>query len=229
MSTTDTRRHLPGVRFGSIFAVAGLALAVGGATAVLADDDEVDDVIIVIADPPGDRNPGNEPGTGCPECVPEPDYSDYDLDPKPFTPCWQNLTSMPNARVSGVFGEQRGSERHGGVDIAVPTGTELFALEPGTVAQIGEGQKEGENKTKNGNFVRIDYESGAEGVYLHMLEPIIEKGKSVDAGTLLGYSNDTGDTTGTHVHYTHYADGNGDDKGSNPVDPQQVYNGCDDN
>jgi murein DD-endopeptidase MepM/ murein hydrolase activator NlpD len=42
-------------------------------------------------------------------------------------------------RVSGVFGEQRATHAHKGLDLAAPTGTDVFAAERGVVAHAGAG------------------------------------------------------------------------------------------
>ena len=74
--------------------------------------------------------------------------------------------------------------------------------------------------TGNGNFVRISYDDGTEGVYLHLLSVYVGTGDGVAAGEQIGTSNDTGDSQGPHLHYTQY-----DDEDS-AVDPTAEHDAC---
>ena len=136
--------------------------------------------------------------------------------------CWRDLTGMPNAAISSPYGEQREKGPHNGIDIAVPTGTTVYAAKDGVVSQVKAGYPEGDKSTPNGNFVRITYDDGTEGVYLHLLEASVKEGWSVDAGDAVGESNDTGFGSGPHLHYTQYADGTE----TETVDPAAEHSAC---
>lgn len=136
--------------------------------------------------------------------------------------CWRDLTSMPNAAISSPYGEQRGSKTHNGIDIAVPTSTTVYAAKDGVVSKVEGGYPKGDKTTLNGNFVRIAYDDGTEGVYLHLLKPSVKKDWSVDAGDAVGTSNDTGSGSGPHLHYTQYTDGTR----TETVDPTMEHSAC---
>ena len=107
-------------------------------------------------------------------------------------------------RISGKFDEIRENGRHNGVDIAVPTGTPILAPRSGIVKETEKKFKEGDRSTPNGNYVRIIYEDGTEGVFIHMEEVKVSKDQEISVGQVIGTSNDTGHSRGPHLHYTHY-------------------------
>ena len=74
----------------------------------------------------------------------------------------------------------------------------------------------------NGNFVRINYDDGTQGVYLHMQhrERVVFADDRVGAGDLIGYSNDTGRSEGPHLHYTHY------NRSGQAEDPTLIHAQC---
>ncbi len=150
--------------------------------------------------------------------------------------CWTDLTAMPGARVSGKFGEKRERGPHKGLDIAVPTGTPVYAVRSGVVSGVRtgelplpEGSGEGpaarrlrENATSTGNYVFIKYDNGDVGRYLHLKVNSIKlrSGDRVSQGATIGQSNKTGkDITGSHLHYDHNSKGN-------YVDPQDELGDC---
>lgn len=143
--------------------------------------------------------------------------------------CWQSLTAKPNARVSSGFGYRAdpitGVRRlHNGFDLAVETGTPLYAARGGRVRDLHRGIPVGQHGgVDNGNYVRINFNDGSQGVYLHMKTVDPQVGQLVVAGQLIGTSNDTGRSAGAHLHYTIY-DGQG--SGKKALDPTKAHNQC---
>ena len=143
--------------------------------------------------------------------------------------CWRSLTGKPNARISSAFGYRRHpisgvTKPHNGIDIEVETGTPLYAARAGTVNRVHKGIPVGQHGgVDNGNYVRINYRDGTQGVYLHMKKVDSYLGQFVEAGQKIGTSNDTGASAGPHLHYTVY-DGQG--SGKNALDPTKADNQC---
>ena len=135
--------------------------------------------------------------------------------------CWRDLTALHNAQVSNTHLDHlgRGSV---GIDIAVPTGTPVYAAKDGVVREVARGLPERDRTTSRGNYIIVDYDDGSQGRYLHLLSVSVEEGWSVGAGDLVGYSNDTGRSTGPHLHYDHH-----DDRyRREPMDPMAEHAAC---
>ncbi|WP_428675506.1 M23 family metallopeptidase [Reyranella sp.] len=96
---------------------------------------------------------------------------------------------------------------HEGVDLAVPRGTPVYAASEGVV--VGARPNGG-----YGNWVRVDHADGVATAYGHLsrFAPRIKPGVRVARGELLGFSGNTGRSTGPHLHFEVIADGQ-------PVDP----------
>lgn len=101
-------------------------------------------------------------------------------------------------KISSNFGERihpitKERKMHNGVDIAVPTGTHLYSAVDGTVilAQYSESA---------GNWVKVRTESGYTVVMMHMDSLTVTEGQTVRKGDHLGYSGNTGNSTGPHLH-----------------------------
>jgi murein DD-endopeptidase MepM/ murein hydrolase activator NlpD len=91
------------------------------------------------------------------------------------------------------YGARWGST-HYGIDLAVPTGTEVLAAADGEVIQSG----------WNGGYgisVYIRHEDGSVTRYGHMNETCVIVGEYVSQGSVIGFSGNTGDSTGPHVHF----------------------------
>ena len=136
--------------------------------------------------------------------------------------CYRDLTADPDAPISGAYGEARDKGPHGGLDLAVPTGTPVYAAKEGVVSRVVDEFPVKDRSTPNGNFVRIDYDDGTEGAYLHLESASVEEGDSVDAGDLVGASNDAGYSHGSHLHYTQCKD----DTRRETVDPVLEHPDC---
>jgi murein DD-endopeptidase MepM/ murein hydrolase activator NlpD len=90
---------------------------------------------------------------------------------------------------------------HGGLDIAISTGTKLYAADGGTVVQAGDAGN------TYGIYVIIDHGNGMRTLYAHMSSVSVKKGDLVNQGDLIGKSGATGRVTGTHLHFEVRIDG----------------------
>jgi murein DD-endopeptidase MepM/ murein hydrolase activator NlpD len=99
------------------------------------------------------------------------------------------VTSPFGMRWRGIL-----PEVHRGVDIDVPTGTEVRTMAPGRV--LFAGTMEG-----YGNVVWIEHGGEVLTVYAHLSELWVRTGDGVEGRTVLGLSGATGEATGPHLHF----------------------------
>ncbi len=92
---------------------------------------------------------------------------------------------------------------HTGVDYACPVGTDVFAMQDGTVIAGGWGASYGtqiliDQKALNeGKPNRI---AGGWAIYAHLSKSLVKPGQVVKKGQLIGKSGNTGNSTGPHLH-----------------------------
>lgn len=90
---------------------------------------------------------------------------------------------------------------HGGIDMACPTGTPIYAASEGEVITAGW-------SNVYGNYVIISHHSGYKTLYGHMSAILVTKGQYVYTTTKIGKVGSTGQSTGPHLHFTVYKNGN---------------------
>jgi murein DD-endopeptidase MepM/ murein hydrolase activator NlpD len=99
--------------------------------------------------------------------------------------------------VSGTltsgFGYRWG-RMHEGIDIAVPEGTPIRAAKAGTVAIAA-------YTGGYGNYTCVDHGGGVSSCYGHQSSYAVSSGDSVAQGDVIGYSGNTGSSTGPHLHF----------------------------
>jgi murein DD-endopeptidase MepM/ murein hydrolase activator NlpD len=84
---------------------------------------------------------------------------------------------------------------HNGWDLSCVTGTEVFAAIDGELTYTDGG-------TGYGRDIRVkDKEKGIEVVYGHLLNLVGADKRQVKAGDLIAFSNNTGFSTGPHLHF----------------------------
>lgn len=97
-----------------------------------------------------------------------------------------------NQAYYAQFGLQHG---HEGVDIATPNGTEIYSPLNGIIV------RDVMNDKDYGNFVVIwDPVQKCAVWFCHLQDVLVNPSDTVQAGQLLGHTNNTGNTTGPHVH-----------------------------
>jgi len=108
----------------------------------------------------------------------------------------------PNSPVSQTFAEHvhRGQVNnwqyyYGGIDWAIPTGTPIKSAQDGKVTQVRR------DATGYGVHVRIDHGNGYSAIYGHLMDYSVTVGQSVKAGEVIGRSDNTGNSTGPHLHF----------------------------
>jgi len=87
-----------------------------------------------------------------------------------------------------------GSTNHEGIDIAVPEGTPVRAAKSGTVIMAS-------YNGGYGNYTCIDHGSGLSTCYAHQSSFAVSAGQRVSQGQVIGYSGNTGSSTGPHLHF----------------------------
>jgi murein DD-endopeptidase MepM/ murein hydrolase activator NlpD len=85
-------------------------------------------------------------------------------------------------------------EFHNGVDIGAVSGTPVRAPAGGTVIQAGA-------NGENGITVVVDHGQDVRTLYAHLSRVAVRNGQAVDRGAVLGFSGNTGRSTGPHLHY----------------------------
>ena len=84
---------------------------------------------------------------------------------------------------------------HNGTDYAVPMNTVIQSTTAGTVIFAGF------DKDGFGNYVKVRDNSGNTHIYAHLNEISVKTGDNVNALSALGFSGNTGFSTGPHLHY----------------------------
>ena len=106
---------------------------------------------------------------------------------------WERrVTSEFGNRVDPITGKRKG---HGGMDLAVPTGTPIRAALPGTVTVSKY------NAGGYGYYVMIDHGNGLATLYGHCSKLLTKVGQTVEAGEIIALSGSTGRSTGPHLHF----------------------------
>lgn len=85
-------------------------------------------------------------------------------------------------------------EVHRGVDIAVPTGTEVRAMAPGRVLFAG-------TMGGYGNVVWVNHGGEVVTLYAHLSRILVRTGDGVSPRMVLGLSGMSGDATAPHLHF----------------------------
>lgn len=90
---------------------------------------------------------------------------------------------------------------HTGTDMACPQGTPILASQSGRVSTVGFNRV-------YGNYIILDHGNGYQTLYAHMYKTIAKKGSWVSQGTRIGLVGTTGYSTGPHLHFMVYKNGN---------------------
>ncbi|MBI4142606.1 peptidoglycan DD-metalloendopeptidase family protein [Candidatus Uhrbacteria bacterium] len=98
-----------------------------------------------------------------------------------------------------------GTYHHFATDYGTPTSSDIFAALGGEVIRVKDGLRPGQlvNDYQYGNHVRILHNNGYETRYAHLLSGtiVVHEGQRVEAGDLLGKSDNTGKSSGPHLHF----------------------------
>lgn len=102
--------------------------------------------------------------------------------------------------LSGAYGYTNGKPNpHRGVDFRASIGTKVFASANGTVRKTYNMDSVPGCKSY-GQWILIDYDNGLSMLYAHLSVMSVRSGESVSAGSLIGYSGNSGYSTGPHLH-----------------------------
>ena len=103
---------------------------------------------------------------------------------------WRNsITSEYGYRTSPEPGF------HHGLDIGMPTGTDICAVKDGTVVAAIRGT------TGYGYYVMLDHGEGVETMYAHCSQLLVQVGDEVSKGDVIAKVGNTGKSTGPHCHF----------------------------
>lgn len=129
--------------------------------------------------------------------------------------CGCGIPTWPvDAPMTSDFGLRfRGAipDIHRGVDLRVPTGTEVHAMAEGSVRFAG-------TMSGFGNVVWLDHGATILTVYAHLSTIRVRPGQHVRRGEVLGLSGQTGDATSPHLHFEVW-------RGGHEVDPVPLLGG----
>jgi murein DD-endopeptidase MepM/ murein hydrolase activator NlpD len=118
--------------------------------------------------------------------------------------------------ISSPYGERKNPETgkgefHSGIDISTNPGTPVHATADGIVSFSGW-------NGGSGNLVVIEHGHGFSTFYAHNRLILVKVGQKIKRGDVISYAGSTGNSTGPHVHYEIWKDGNN-------VNPQKYIGG----
>lgn len=95
-------------------------------------------------------------------------------------------------------------EYHSGTDIAAPNGTQILAAASGTVTIANGIDSWGGSY---GYHIKIDHGNGMETLYVHCSAICVIPGQQVQQGEVIGFVGSTGNSTGNHLHFEVWING----------------------
>lgn len=117
---------------------------------------------------------------------------------------------LANIYITQYFGKTEAGKRlyangtHNGVDFRASVGTPVMAMADGVVAGTGDTDLQCSG-VSFGRFILIKYGNGLASTYGHLSLIKVSVGENVARGETVGYSGNTGYTTGPHLHVSVYA------------------------
>ncbi len=126
------------------------------------------------------------------------------------------LYRLPYAKGKSVVVSQgfNGKYTHKGrskyaVDFVMQEGSEVYAARDGIVVKIKSNSNIGGYDKKysaHGNYITLQHNDGTFSIYYHLKKDgvVVKIGDKVKRGTLIGYSGNTGYSSGPHLHFAVY-------------------------
>ena len=109
----------------------------------------------------------------------------------PFEQNWSGkISSYYGYRTSPTSGEV---EMHNGLDIAMPEGTQILAVQDGTVQTAA-------YSSSYGNYIILENNDGYKTLYAHCRSLQVSAGQEVKTGDVIATVGNTGNSTGPHLH-----------------------------
>lgn len=148
----------------------------------------------------------------------EKDVRDYEsqlkfiLDPSTLPKSGSAVFSWPlsDILITQMFGATVDAKRlyvsgsHNGIDFRASIGTPVMAMANGIV--VGTGNTDTTCPAASyGKWVFIKYSNGLSSIYGHLSLIKVTEGESIKVGQVVGYSGNTGYSTGPHLHLGVYA------------------------
>lgn len=139
----------------------------------------------------------------------------YLRDPSRLPDAQPGLLRQPfngSAPITQLFGRTKfavanaaryGRPLHNGIDFGTPIGTEIVAAAEGTIIGVGNTDVVASCQSW-GKWVLIEHPFGLTTLYAHLSLTKVRLGQSVASGDLIGYSGNTGFSTGPHLHFGVY-------------------------
>lgn len=134
------------------------------------------------------------------------------IDPSSFPSSGKGILSWPldNIFITQYFGRTVDAKRlyvsgtHNGVDFRASRGTPVKAALGGVVKGFGNTDEQ-KGCYSYGKWILIEHSNGLSTLYGHLDLIKISVGQKVETGEVIGYSGNTGYSTGPHLHVTLYA------------------------
>ncbi|MFT6915942.1 MAG: murein DD-endopeptidase MepM/ murein hydrolase activator NlpD [Motiliproteus sp.] len=112
-----------------------------------------------------------------------------------------NGSPLEEVTLTDRFGQRRHpvtgkKSHHDGLDFRAASGTPIYATADGAVEYSGFHKSSG-----YGNLIIINHNFGFKSYYAHLKKTVARSGQLLEKGQLIGYSGNTGISTGPHLHY----------------------------
>ncbi|MEK7610429.1 MAG: peptidoglycan DD-metalloendopeptidase family protein [Patescibacteria group bacterium] len=117
---------------------------------------------------------------------------------------------LDNVFITQRFGRTVDSVRlyasgtHNGIDLRASPGTTVKAVASGIVRGVGDTDPVCP-RASYGKWIFVEHSNGLSSLYGHLSLIKVSTGQQVNVGELIGYSGNTGYSTGPHLHLTVYA------------------------